>query len=106
MGGPMTKQEEYVENVESLELAERLASSSDRRRMLRLAEAWVELAKSSATFEVVALAYCAPSFHGAGKPHSRPLGQGGAALRRDAGRGRSRAPPPSSAPNAVSKIAR
>ena len=51
----MTKQEEYVENaVESLELAERLASSSDRRRMLKLAEAWVELAKSSATFEVVA----------------------------------------------------
>ena len=45
MGGPMTKQEEYVENaVESLELAERLASSSDRRRMLKLAEAWVELA--------------------------------------------------------------
>ena len=54
-GGPMTKQEEYVENaVESLELAERLASSSDRRSMLKLAEAWVELAKSSATFEVVA----------------------------------------------------
>jgi hypothetical protein len=40
----MTKQEEYVENaVESLELAERLASSSDRRRMLKLGEAWVEL---------------------------------------------------------------
>jgi hypothetical protein len=39
IGGPMTKQEEYVENaVESLELAERLASSSDRRRMLKLAE--------------------------------------------------------------------
>jgi hypothetical protein len=37
----MTKQEEYVQNaVESLELAERLASSSDRRRMLKLAEAW------------------------------------------------------------------
>jgi hypothetical protein len=36
----MTKQEEYVENaVESLELAERLASSSDRHRMLKLAEA-------------------------------------------------------------------
>ena len=41
----MTKQEEYVQNaVESLELAERLASSSDRRLMLKLAEAWVELA--------------------------------------------------------------
>jgi hypothetical protein len=51
----MTKQEEYVENaVESLELAERLASSSDRRRMLKLAEAWVELAKSSSPFEVIA----------------------------------------------------
>ena len=48
MGRPMTKQEEYVENVvESLELAERLASSSDRRRMLKLAEAWVELANGS-----------------------------------------------------------
>ena len=48
MGGPMTKQEEYVENaVESLELAERLASSSDRRRMLKLAEAWVELANGT-----------------------------------------------------------
>jgi hypothetical protein len=47
----MTKQEEYVENaVESLELAERLASSSDRRRMLT----WVELAKSSSPFEVIA----------------------------------------------------
>jgi hypothetical protein len=44
----MTKQEEYVENaVESLELAERLASSSDRRRMLKLAEAWVELANGT-----------------------------------------------------------
>jgi len=52
---PMTKQEEYVENaVESLELAERLASSSDRRRMLKLAEAWVELAKSSSPFDVIA----------------------------------------------------
>ena len=40
VGGPMSKQEEYVENaVESPELAERLASSSDRRRMLKLAEA-------------------------------------------------------------------
>jgi hypothetical protein len=48
MGGPMTRQEEYVENaVESLELAERLASSSDRRRMLKLAEAWVELANGT-----------------------------------------------------------
>ena len=38
----------YVENaVESLELAERLASSSDRRRMLKLAEAWVELANGT-----------------------------------------------------------
>ena len=47
-GAPMTKQEEYVENaVESLELAERLASSSDRRRMLKLAEAWVELANGT-----------------------------------------------------------
>ena len=55
MGGPMTKQEEYVENaVESLELAERLASSSDRRRMFKLAEAWAELAKSSSPFEVIA----------------------------------------------------
>ena len=54
-GGPMTKQEEYVENaVESLELAERLASSSDRRRVLKLAEAWVELAKSGSPFEVIA----------------------------------------------------
>jgi hypothetical protein len=44
----MTKQEEYVEDaVESLELAERLASSSDRRRMLKLAEAWVELANGT-----------------------------------------------------------
>jgi len=44
----MTKQEEYVENaVESLELAERLASSSDRRRMLKLAEAWVALANGT-----------------------------------------------------------
>jgi hypothetical protein len=41
----MPKEREYVQNaVESLELAERLPSSSDRRRMLRLAEAWVELA--------------------------------------------------------------
>jgi hypothetical protein len=41
----MTKEEAYVENaVESLELAERLASSTDRRRMLKLAEAWLELA--------------------------------------------------------------
>jgi hypothetical protein len=41
----MTKEEEYVANaLESLELAERLASSGDRRRMLKLAEAWVELA--------------------------------------------------------------
>jgi hypothetical protein len=41
----MTKQEEYVENaVESLELAERLTSSS---RMLKLAEAWVELANGT-----------------------------------------------------------
>jgi hypothetical protein len=32
MGDPMTKEEAYVENaVESLELAERLASSTDRR---------------------------------------------------------------------------
>ena len=55
MVGPMTKQEEYVENaVESLELAERLASSSDRRRMLKLAQAWVELAKSSSPFDVIA----------------------------------------------------
>jgi hypothetical protein len=38
MGGPTTKQEECVENaVESLELAERLASSSDRRRTGALA---------------------------------------------------------------------
>ena len=29
------------------ELAERLASSSDRRRMLKLAEAWVELANGT-----------------------------------------------------------
>jgi hypothetical protein len=44
----MTKQEQYVENaVESLELAERLASSSDRRRMLKLAEAWLELANGN-----------------------------------------------------------
>ena len=44
----MTKQEEYVENaVESLELAERLGSSSDRRRMLKLAEAWAELANGT-----------------------------------------------------------
>jgi hypothetical protein len=55
MGGPMTKQEEYVENaVESLELAERLTSLSDRRRMHKLAEAWVELAKSNSSFEVIA----------------------------------------------------
>ena len=48
----MTKQEEYVENtVESLELAERLASSSDRRRMLKLAEAWVELRDAFAVRE-------------------------------------------------------
>ena len=48
VGDPMIKQEEYVENaVESLELAERLASSSDRRRMLKLAEAWVELANGT-----------------------------------------------------------
>jgi hypothetical protein len=40
MGGPMTKQKEYVENaVESLEPAERLALSSDGRRMLKLADA-------------------------------------------------------------------
>ena len=44
----MTKEDAYVENaVESLELAERLASSSDRRRMLKLAEAWVELANGT-----------------------------------------------------------
>ena len=55
MRGAMTKQEEYVENaVESLELAERLASSSYRRRMLKLAEAWVQLATSSSPFEVIA----------------------------------------------------
>ena len=54
VGGPMKKQEEYVENaLESLELAERLASSSDRRR-LKLAEAWVELAKSSSPLETIA----------------------------------------------------
>ena len=48
MGDPMTKEEAYVENaVESLELAERLASSTDRRRMLKLAEAWVELANGT-----------------------------------------------------------
>ena len=47
-GWTMTKQEEYVENaVESLELAERLASSGDRRRMLKLAEASVELANGT-----------------------------------------------------------
>jgi hypothetical protein len=45
---PLPKQEEYAENaVESLELAGRLASSSDRRRMLKLAEAWVELANGT-----------------------------------------------------------
>ena len=39
MGDPMTKEEAYVENaVESLELAERLASSTDRRRILAKAE--------------------------------------------------------------------
>jgi hypothetical protein len=55
VGSPMTTQEEYVENaVESLELAERLASSSDMRRMLKLAEGWVELAKSNSPFEVIA----------------------------------------------------
>ena len=55
MGDPMTKEEAYVENaVESLELAERLASSSDRRRMLKLAQEWVELAKSSSPFDVIA----------------------------------------------------
>ena len=44
----MTKEDAYVENaVESLELAERLASSSDRRRMLKLAEPWVELANGT-----------------------------------------------------------
>ena len=41
VGGPMRNA------VESLELAERLASSSDRRRMLKLAEAWVELANGT-----------------------------------------------------------
>jgi len=41
VGGPMRNA------VESLELAERLASSSDRRRMLKLAEAGVELANGT-----------------------------------------------------------
>jgi hypothetical protein len=45
---PMSKEREYVQNaVESLELAERLPCSSDRRRMLRLAEAWVEVANQA-----------------------------------------------------------
>jgi hypothetical protein len=44
----MSQEREYVQNaVESLELAERLPSSSDRRRMLRIAEAWVKLANQA-----------------------------------------------------------
>jgi hypothetical protein len=41
----MTQPQKFVINaVESLELARCLASSADRARMLKLAEAWVDLA--------------------------------------------------------------
>jgi hypothetical protein len=41
----MAKEDEYVANAaETLELAQRTTSPGDRRRLLRLSEAWLDLA--------------------------------------------------------------
>ena len=44
--GPMTKEDEYRQNAaDTMQLAQRASSSSDKGRLLRLAEAWLDLAE-------------------------------------------------------------
>jgi hypothetical protein len=41
----MTKETDYLENAaETMQLAQRVSSTEDRGRLLRLAEAWLDLA--------------------------------------------------------------
>ncbi len=43
---PMSKQDEYRSNaLETYELAKRVSTSGDKRRLLRLAEKWLDLAE-------------------------------------------------------------
>lgn len=44
-GSPMTKDDDYRKNAaETVQLAQRAVSTSDKVRLLRLAEAWLDLA--------------------------------------------------------------
>jgi hypothetical protein len=43
--GPITKEDEYRQNApDTIQLAQRASSSSDKGRLLRLADAWLDLA--------------------------------------------------------------
>jgi hypothetical protein len=65
----MTKEDEYRQNAaDTVQLAQRASSSSDKGRLLRLAEAWLDLAERAHTM--------APNLRRPTIPHPGPTEDG------------------------------